>query len=73
MDFQKFVDGFQPMTCIMSVEKLPDGKYGEIRIVAGNKAYIDSIENMPDMPALLSKKFIQSYYFSSFFSLLRLK
>ena len=55
MDFQKFVDGFQPMTCVVSIEKLPNGKYGEIRIVAGNKAYIDSVENMPDMPALLSK------------------
>ena len=66
MDFQKFVDGFQPMTCIMSVEKLPDGKYGEIRIVAGNKAYIDSIENMPDMPALLSKKFIPNSLYQNY-------
>ena len=66
MDFQKFVDGFQSMTCIMSVEKLPDGKYGEIRIVTGNKAYIDSIENMPDMPALLSKKFIPNSLYQDY-------
>lgn len=50
MDFQKFVDGFHPMTCVMSVENLGNGKWGKIRIVAGNKAYIDSIENISDMP-----------------------
>ncbi len=49
MDFQKFVDGFLPMTCVVSVEKLPDDKWGEIRLVAGNKAYVDSIENNPEL------------------------
>ena len=67
MDFQKFVDGFQPMTCVMSVEKLPDGKYGEIRIVAGNKAYVDSIENMPDVPQALSNKFIPNSLYQNYF------
>ncbi|MBQ7989777.1 MAG: sensor domain-containing diguanylate cyclase [Oscillospiraceae bacterium] len=45
MDYQKYVDGFELTTCIISVERFPDGGYGNIRIVAGNKAYIDSIEN----------------------------
>ena len=45
MDFQKFVDGFHTMTCIMSVENLGNGKWGEIRIVTGNKAYIDSMNS----------------------------
>ena len=67
MDFQKFVDGFQPMTCIMSVEKLPDGKCGEIRIVAGNKAYVDSIENMPDVPKALSNKFVPNSLYQDYF------
>ena len=59
MDFKKFVDNFKTMTCIMSVEKFPDGSYGNIRIVTGNKAYIDSIENMPgDGPKMLTNKFI---------------
>ena len=44
MDFQKFVDGIYPMTCVLSVEKRQDGRCGEIRIVTGNKRYIDSIE-----------------------------
>ena len=67
MDFQKFVDGFHPMTCIMSVENLGNGKWGEIRIVTGNKAYIDSIENMPDMPAAFSKKFIPNSLYQNYF------
>ena len=67
MDFQKFVDGFHSMTCIMSVEKLPDGKYGEIRIVTGNKAYIDSIENMPDVPQAFSNKFIPNSLYQNYF------
>ena len=67
MDFQKFVDGFSPMTCVMSVEKLPDGKYGEIRIVAGNKAYVDSIENMPDAPKAFSNKFIPNSLYQNYF------
>ena len=43
MDFQNVVDSIGAMTCVMSVEKLEDG-YGEIRVVTGNRAYIDSIE-----------------------------
>ena len=67
MDFQKFVDGFQPMTCVMSVEKLPQGKWGKIKIVAGNKAYVDSIENMPDVPQAFSNKFIPNSDYQDYF------
>ena len=66
MDFQKFVDGFHPMTCVMSVENLGNGKWGKIRIVAGNKAYIDSIENMSDMPKAFSKKFIPNSEYQNY-------
>ena len=45
MNYQDFVNGFELTTCIISVEKFPNGGYGNIRIVAGNKPYIDSIEN----------------------------
>ncbi len=44
MDFKQFADFFVPMTCIVSVEKFPDGSYGNIRIVTGNRAYLDSTE-----------------------------
>ncbi len=66
MDFQKFVDGFHSMTCVVSVEKLPDGKWGEIRLVAGNKAYIDSIENIPDAPKMLTNKFIPNSLYQNY-------
>lgn len=67
MDFQKFVDGFHPMTCVMSVEKLPEGKWGKIKIVAGNKAYVDSIENAPDMPEAFQKKFVPNTEYQNYF------
>ena len=66
MDFQKFVDGFLPMTCVVSVEKLPDGKWGEIRLVAGNKAYVDSIEKNPDAPKMLQNKFIPNSLYQEY-------
>ncbi len=66
-DFQKFVDGFHSMTCVISVEKLADNKIGEIRIVAGNKAYIDSIENMPDVPQAFKKKFVPNSLYQDYF------
>jgi len=50
MDFQECVDSISAMTCVMSVEKLDGDRYGKIRIVTGNKAYIDSIEHpLPGM------------------------
>ena len=58
MDYQKFVDCIAPMTCVLSVEKLPDGGYGKIRIVTGNKAYIDSIEHPTDGMEMKTSKFI---------------
>ena len=44
MDLQKYADIFSPPTCIVSVQKRSDGGYGEIRIAAGNKSYVDMIE-----------------------------
>ena len=60
MNFQDFVDRIEPMTCIISVEKLADGSYGNICLAAGNKAYIDSIENPQHMSSssMLHNKFI---------------
>ena len=46
------------MACIVSVEKFPDGKRGKFRIVTGNKAYIDSIENPAPGTMMLSNKFV---------------
>ena len=57
MDFQAIVDGISAMSCIVSVENLPDGKYGKFRIVTGNKAYIDSIEHPAPGTQMLTDKF----------------
>ena len=43
MDWRSIADHFDPMTCVLSVEKKPDGKCGTVRIVTGNQKYIDSI------------------------------
>ena len=44
MDIQKFADTFFSPTCVVSVERDDDGGYGDIRIAAGNKKYLDMIE-----------------------------
>ena len=41
MDFQTLVDLYQTITCILSVERTDDGRYGEIRIVAANQKFQD--------------------------------
>ena len=43
MNWNSFVDRFDQMTCILSVEKKPDGGCGTIRIATGNKPYLDSL------------------------------
>ena len=60
MDYQKYADMCKSMTCVISVEKKPDGGYGTIRLVAGSKLYIDSIENPAQMSssAMLDNKFV---------------
>ena len=60
MDLQSFVDRINSMTCAISVERKKDGGHGVIRIVTGNKAYIDSIEDPNHMSSseMLNNKFI---------------
>ena len=52
MDFDKLLSAYKSKACIMSVDKLPDDRYGNIRIVAGNKAHCD------DMLASMHKEFV---------------
>ncbi len=44
MDWKAFTDHFDPMTCVLSVEKKTDGTCGTVRIVTGNQKYLDSLE-----------------------------
>ena len=67
MDFQAIVDAFSAMTCVISVEKKKNDSYGAIRIVTGNKAYIQSIESNPDMPQLATNKFIPNSEYQIYF------
>lgn len=56
-DFQAVVDHVGAMSCVVSVERLSDGRIGKYRIVAGNQAYIDSIENPAPGTEMLKDKF----------------
>ncbi len=58
MDLKKVCDSIAPMTCAVSVEKLPDGGCGKVRIEAGNAAYIGSIEQPVPGTKMLSNKFV---------------
>ena len=68
MDLQNYVDNCDSVTCIMSVEKKPDG-YGDIRIVTGNQSYIDSIENNADAASDMAKEkvFVPNSLYTKYF------
>jgi diguanylate cyclase (GGDEF)-like protein len=67
-ELQEYVNQFDSMTCIMSVEKNPDGSYGKMRIEVGNKAYIASYEknnsNPIDMP--FGNKFVPGQEYTTY-------
>ena len=69
MDFRNFLESFDSVTCIMSVEKKADGGYGDIRIVDGNKAYIDSIERNNDGNTDIAKEkvFVPNSLYTKYF------
>lgn len=50
MDFEKILSHYRAKACIVSVEFFPDGTYGNIRVVAGNKAHCDDIEALTHHP-----------------------
>ncbi len=66
MDFQKIVDSMAAMTCVVSVEKLPDGSHGDIRIVTGNQAYVDSIEHPMGDVVMLTTKFTPNSLYTEY-------
>jgi len=50
MDLDKILSVYKSKTCIISVERFPDGRYGNIRIAAGNKAHCDDMMNVMHRP-----------------------
>ena len=68
MDFQKYVDSLSPISCILSVEKLPDGSCGKIRIVCGNEAYRESLkENHQTGSRMFSHELIPNSEYEHYF------
>lgn len=68
MDFQNTVDSIDAMTCVVSVEKLDGGRYGDIRIVTGNRAYIDSIEKPAPGTQMLTTEFVPNSIYTRYFT-----
>jgi diguanylate cyclase (GGDEF)-like protein len=66
VDFQKVADSIAAMTCIVSVEKLADGSCGEIRIVTGNRSYIDSIEHPAEQVKMLTREFVPNSLYTAY-------
>lgn len=50
MDFDSLIKGYKSKTCIVSVERFPDGHFGNIRLAAGNKAHCDDMANVMHHP-----------------------
>ena len=50
MNFDRILSGYRSKTCVISVEKYPDGGYGNIRIAAGNKAHCDDMLQVMHRP-----------------------
>ncbi len=46
MDFDNLLSHYKAKACIVSVEFFPDGSYGNIRVVAGNKAHCDDMASL---------------------------
>ena len=67
MDLQAFVDCIDAVTCVISVEMKEDGHYGDICIVAGNDAYVKSIEMAYDGPQMMTNKFVPGSRYQNYF------
>ena len=50
MDFDKIIERYTNKACIISVERFEDGTYGNIRLVAGNKAHCDDMLHVMNRP-----------------------
>lgn len=66
MDLQEYVDQFDSMTCIMSIEKNADGSYGKMRIEVGNKAYCATFEKNSDIDMPFGNKFVPGQEYTTY-------
>ena len=66
MDFQTLVDSMGDASCIVSVEDLGGGAYGKVRIVTGNRKYLDTIERPYEGLEMLTKKFVPNSEYTNY-------
>ena len=66
MNFQALVDSIPTMACVVSVEKKGEDSFGDIRIVTGNKIYIDSIEHPAPGTEMLTDKFTPNQLYTTY-------
>lgn len=67
VDFQSIVDAFCTPASIISVEKTGDGKYGDIRYIAGNKKYTDMIDIRLKNGTTRVREFISGALYTDYF------
>lgn len=66
MNFQTVVDSIPTAACVISVEKLDGENYGKIRIVTGNRPYLDSIERPGENMEMLTRKFVPNSEYTDY-------
>jgi diguanylate cyclase (GGDEF)-like protein len=66
MDFQALADSFYAAASIVSVEKLENGNYGKICIIAGNRPYLDTIEHPMPGVEMKTTKFIPGSEYTTY-------
>ncbi len=50
MNYTELVEQYKCKTCVFSLDVNPDGTYGNILVVTGNKAFRDSVEELTKKP-----------------------
>ena len=61
MDFKNILDLYKCKACIMSLETYPDGKFGNIRVVDGNRAHAEYIEHETGHPFIADTPYEDSF------------
>lgn len=68
MDFQAIADIMTAATCVVSVEDLGEGNYGKIRLITGNRAYLDTIERPAMGLQMMKTKFVPGSLYTTYMS-----
>lgn len=67
IDLQAFIDRFNSMACVLSIEKTGDGKKGAIRIEAANDEYVQAMEKRDENGKhIFTKKFVPGERYESY-------